>query len=245
VVNASLAEHLFPGGAVVGRTFSLDRYIGRETHSTTAVVVGVAGDTRSSEVREAPRAKLYHAGRATSRSRHVLVRSDEPADVVMTRIRAVVHEVDAALPITSLGPLRTQLGESLSAERILARLGTLLAVFAALLAAIGAFALASQSVADRTRELSIRAACGASRQHLLHLVVRGSLRVSLPGIAIGLAVYWVASRWLEARLFGLGALDLSTLSLAVVGLLVTVTAAIAKPALRATRVESAVILRAE
>jgi ABC-type antimicrobial peptide transport system permease subunit len=173
------------------------------------------------------------------------VQASEPASAVMERIRGVVHEVDPALPITSLRPLRDDVAEELSEDRVLARMSGLVALLAALLAATGVISVVSQLVTERTREFGIRTALGASSRDILRQIIVGVAGRSLAGVALGLGLYWEASRWLGTRLYGIGPLDPGTLGMAVAALIATAIVAALVPAVRATRVDPAVALRAE
>ena len=245
IVNETMARDLFPGQPAVGRTFELERYIGMATIQVTAEIVGVARDARSSAVRTAPRPALFHMRQAPYRWPTILVRGDGPDGAVIEQIRNVVRRVDPALPITALAPLADEVAESLSEDRVLARVSALVAIMAALLAATGVFAVISQVVTERRRDFGIRTALGASVADIVRHVLRGVLVPVTIGIAVGLGLYWLSSRWLETRLFGVRPLDPMTVTLAVVVLIsLSVTAALL-PARRASRVDPVVALRAE
>lgn len=140
----------------MGSTPTLSTIRLASSFSSTAVVVGVAGDTRSLDARREPRPVLYHTRQSMWRYGVILVRSAEPERVVIDRIRGVVHDVDPALPITSLRPLRDDVAEELSEDRVLARMSALVALLAALLAGTGVISVVSQLVTERTREFGIR-----------------------------------------------------------------------------------------
>ena len=173
------------------------------TLSSTALVVGVAGDTRSSAVRGQPRAVLYHAREPVWRYGHILVRAEEPDGAALEHIRGVIREVDPALPISSLRPLRDDVAEALSADRVLARLSGLVALFAAVLAGAGVVSVISQLVAERVRDFGIRRALGATNVDILLELLKGVLVQATLGIVVGFGLYLATARWLEARLFGL------------------------------------------
>ena len=244
-MNETMARDLFPGQPAVGRTFELERYIGMATTQATAEIVGVARDARSSAVRTAPRPALFHMRQAPYRWPTILVRADGPEGAAMEQIRNVVRRVDPALPITALAPLADEVAESLSEDRVLARVSALVAIMAALLAATGVFAVISQVVTERRRDFGIRTALGASVADIVRHVLRGVLVPATIGIAVGLGLYWLSSRWLETRLFGVRPLDPMTVTLAVAVLISISVAAALLPARRASRVDPVVALRAE
>jgi putative ABC transport system permease protein len=245
VLNTTMAHDLFGNDPAVGHTFELDRYIGMASLPSTALVVGVVGDTRTGSVRGEPRPALYHARRPEYRWGTILVRAGEPAGIAMERIRGVVRDVDTALPITMLGPLGDQVAEDLSEDRVLARLSALVALLAALLAATGVVSVISQLVVERTRDFGIRTALGASAGDILGYMLKGVVMQSALGIGLGLGLYWGVSRWLAGRLFGLGALDPVTIAAAAMAVLAIAVIAAIVPARRATRIDPAVALRAD
>lgn len=245
VVNATMARDLFGGEAVVGRTFDLERSIGMARLPSTAVIIGVAGDSHSGAVRDVPKAAIYHTRGSSRRYGSILVRSNEPAGAAMQRMRQVVHDVDPALPITTLRPLQDDVTEDLSEDRVIARLSAMVALLAALLSATGVGSVISQIVIERKRDFGIRTALGASSSDILGHVLKGVTAQSAVGVLLGLALYSGVSRWLEARLFGVAPLDPVTLGAAVIALVAVALGAAMVPARRATRIDPAVALRAE
>jgi putative ABC transport system permease protein len=124
----------------------------------------------------------------------------------------------------------------------------LLGVFSSLalaLAAIGLYGVIAYSVVQRTQEIGIRMAIGAQRRDVLELVLRGGLKLVLIGVAFGLAGSLALTRILRSQLFGVTAHDPFTFVTIAALLLVVATLACLLPALRATRVDPLVALRAE
>ena len=245
MLNETMARDLFPRQPAVGRTFELERYIGMASPRSIAVVVGVVRDTGSSAVRRPPRPALFHMRQAVYRWPTILVRSDERDGAAMEKIRDVVRGVDPALPITSLKPLGHELGESLSEDRVLARVAGLIALIAMLLASTGVFAVISQVVTERTRDFGIRTALGASAADIMRYVFGRLLRPAALGVVAGVGLYWLSGRWLETRLFAIQPLDPLTVIAAVMAMVtISVTAALL-PARRASRIDPVIALRAE
>src|SRR6185437_11856829 len=124
----------------------------------------------------------------------------------------------------------------------------LVGVFAAatlLLALVGVYGVIDYSVAQRTREMGIRMALGAPASSLVSLVVRHGLRIAIAGVAAGLAAALLLGRFVSGLLYGIGAADPPTLGVSAIVIGVVAIAATMLPALRATRVDPAVTLRAE
>jgi ABC-type antimicrobial peptide transport system permease subunit len=113
------------------------------------------------------------------------------------------------------------------------------------LAVVGVYGLMSYSVAQRERELAVRAAVGASRGSLLGLIVTEGLRLSAAGIAAGLTMAWAASGAIASLLYEVSATDAIVFVAAAAGLAAVAAAGYALPALRASRVEPVAALRAE
>jgi len=124
----------------------------------------------------------------------------------------------------------------------------LLLAFGALaltLAAIGTYGVIAYSVSQRTQEIGIRMALGASRQDVLRMVVGGGLRLAIAGVLIGMALSLAAGRFISTLLFGVRATDPITFSAVAAALLATAVLAAWIPARRATRVDPMVALRYE
>ncbi len=240
VLSASLARTLFGTEHAVGRMFEIEL-----PEPSPAVVVGVVGDTRSTALRRESRPAFYHTGRPVMNAWSILVRTGEPTGLTRAHVREIVRRVDAALPITSLEPLSDQMADALSVDRALARLSALFALFAAVLALTGVAGLVRQVTIERSRDFAIRVALGASRAHIIRDVLGGTATLAVVGLVTGLSVYWWASRWLVARLYGLEALDAGVLATVATLLLGGACLAALGPALRAAHADPALALRQE
>jgi ABC-type antimicrobial peptide transport system permease subunit len=119
------------------------------------------------------------------------------------------------------------------------------ATLALLLAAVGLYGVVSYSVAQRQRELGIRAAIGAGKKDLIGLVLREGLTVTAMGIALGLVISLSVTHFMGAMLFGVTPLDGVTFATAPLVVLAVATLACARPALRAASIDPALALRAE
>ena len=160
-------------------------------------------------------------------------------------IRAAVHEVDPGQPVSDLRTMDQRIAMSMGPRRSAV---TLLSVFAAMaltLAAVGLFGLIRYNVTQRTQEIGVRMALGASRRDILEMVLGESLRLALLGVAGGLLAAFTLTRVLASLLYGVSATD--PLTFAGTALLLTCVALLASwvPAWRATRVDPLVALRYE
>ena len=180
ILNSVMADDLFADGPAVGQVFELQRFVGASKFVSAATVVGVVGDTRSSAVREPPRPALYHGRTPSLRFGTILVRADASEDV-LRRVRGIVRQVDPAVPVATLRPLRDKVIERISEDRVQARLSAIQALLAVLLGAAGIFAVVGQHVSERTRDFGIRSALGASTSQIVRQALRPVIRAAALG----------------------------------------------------------------
>ena len=163
-------------------------------------------------------------------------------------IRSAMREVDSNLPLSNIRTQVQQADETLSMERMFAKLLTLFGVIAQLLAAIGLYGVMAYAVSQRTQEIGIRMALGADRRKVLMMIVRQGMTLTVVGIAIGLGAAFVLMKYLESLtslLFGVEASDPGTF-VVIAGLLgVVALLACLVPARRATKVDPLTALRYE
>ena len=164
---------------------------------------------------------------------------------VLGTVRGELQQLDRTLPLTNVFTLADIFGQALWAPRMAA---SLLAVFAGLslvLAIIGIYGVMAYAVSQRTRELGIRMALGASRSDVVRLVVAQGLRLTLMGVAVGLAASLAVTRLIASLLYAVSATDLVTFTVVPLLLAAAALGASYLPALRATRIEPMVALRYE
>ena len=238
VVNEAFARRYFPGTSPLGRTVDQD---GRRM-----TVVGVAGDGKYTSLTEAPQPLVYRPY-----SQHYVpyitlhVRSAGDPRRLERALRAAFERTDPNLPFLDVRTLEEQMG----VVTLFQRVGTwMLVAFGALalgLAAVGVYGVLSHSVGQRTREIGVRMAVGASRRDVLALIVGGAMRLALAGLAAGLVLAAGAGRLLRSQIFGVSPLDPVTF-VGVIALLAAVALLAAwLPARRAARVDPIVALQAE
>jgi len=157
----------------------------------------------------------------------------------------VVHNIDPNQPITAIRSMEENIAQSISQPRFRTVLLAVFAGIALVLAAVGIFGVMAYSVAQRTRELGLRMALGASRSQVLQLVLAHGVRLTLIGVAIGLAGTFLLTRYVSSLLFNVPAYDPMTLVGVVAALIVISLCACYLPARRATLVDPIVALREE
>ena len=242
IVNTALARLYWPGENPIGKRVRFDD----DAASPWAPVIGVVADTRQLGLKEAPPPLLYVPYEQLGLPfTTVAVRSALPQTAVTALLKAQLAAVDGDLAFGDINPLETELRDSLAEARFRAILIGVFALLALALAAVGLYGLIGYTVTQRTREIGIRVALGASPRQVLLPTVRDGVTLALVGIGCGVVVAFAAERALSAFVFGIGTTD--PLTLAAVSLLLLVVAATASyiPSRRALKVDPVVALRAE
>jgi ABC-type antimicrobial peptide transport system permease subunit len=211
-------------------------------------VVGVAANVKNSGLTGDEEPEYYRLRRKRAEDWHddavAIIKTNLPADVTETWIRSQVAALDPTIPV-EIATLSEQVSRLADQPRFETLLVSLFAATGLLLAMVGLYGVISFLVAQRTQEIGVRIAVGATRGDILRLFLRSGFRLILPGLAIGLASGFAASRLFSSLLFGVGPHD-PAVFVSVGGLLFFVAlAATAIPAAGATRVDPTVALRAE
>ncbi len=241
ILSEGLARHLYPGGAAVGRRLVVD-------YSTAGTypydIVGVVSDVRFSGPRAESRHEIYlpHAQRPYL-VMNVAVRSSGDPRLLAPAVRQILHELDPAKPAHGLYDLSELLGATYARDRYLMLVLSAFAAVAVLLALVGVHGVLSHRVRERTREIGIRIALGASEAHLLRWTAGQMLRLVLAGLLIGAALSAGLARVVAGLLFGTSPLDPAAL-LAVAALPLMAFVVSLHPAWRAARTPAAQVLRA-
>jgi len=240
VVDEKLAERTFGGMSAVGRVLQVQRRGEFSAHP----IVGIAGSTVALGLRRGHEPSVYApAGPLTAAT--FQVRSSLGHADAMAVIRRVVREVEPRLAVDAIQTTAAEIDRLTAEEQVLARLGSVLAILALGLAIAGLYAAVACTVQERTRELGIRMALGASRVAIGRDVLRRAAAMAAVGLVGGLALYVWASQFIASQLFGLSALDPAVVTAACGLLVATALAAAWLPARRATRVDPTIALRAE
>ena len=271
IVNRELANGISRGGSVVGRCLQ----VGEQTNApetprgvtgaargntTTAAtpeiagactrIVGVVETQRHRYLEEANRPMLYLA-RAQNPNAvkwggpSLIVRTSGNAEEHVGEIRAAVAGLRGDLPFVNARPLTELVRRDLLPFQLGATLFSMFSVLALALAAVGLYGVLGYFVSERRPEIGIRRSLGAQASSVIALVVRQSFAPVAAGLAIGLVVAFIATRFLETLLFGVHYRDAVSFLAAVAFLLIVATAATLLPALRAARVDPMVALRTD
>jgi putative ABC transport system permease protein len=244
IINQKLAQRLWPGENPIGKRISWPTVVGPPR--APLEVIGVVADVKYlSLVRDAPLLMYVpltenYSGRATFIVRTV----SSPADFSAV-LRRGVSSVDKSLPVFGVQTMPEHLALSLWQQRMAASLISAFGLLALLLATLGLYSVVAQSVAQRTREIGVRMALGASREGILRLVLTQGMALALAGVAAGLIAGLALPRLLSGLLFGVSTLDPWTLISASITLVLVTLLACYVPARRAAKVDPMVALRYE
>jgi predicted permease len=241
LMNETAARYFFKAESPIGRRFGLGG------QSREFEIVGLVKDGKAYSLRDAPERFFYlpvlqdeNPSDAT-----FYVRARGATDALARRLREVVREVDASLPVYGMSTMERTVDESLFFERMIAALSTAFGLLATVLAALGLYAVMSYAVLRRTREIGIRMALGAERGRVLWLVLREVAILAAVGVALGLPSALGLARLVSSQLYGLSPADPPTLALATLVLAAVAFLAGYLPASRATRVDPLTALRYE
>jgi putative ABC transport system permease protein len=244
VINESLAARKFRGLDPIGQRIR----IGGANTRPWDEIVGVVGDVKQASLA----AGQSNAAYATTdqwlwadTEQWLVVRTRGDAAAITGAIRNAVWSVDKDQPIVRVARMESLVAATEAARRFALTIFAAFALVALALAATGIYGVLSGSVAERTREIGVRAALGASRTDILALVVRQAMTLTTLGIALGVAGAFAVSRFLITLLYGVSRVDALTYSGVIAMLLCVSGIACAVPAWRAARVDPSVTLRAD
>jgi putative ABC transport system permease protein len=238
IINESLARQLWPGLDPLGRKIRVNG---------TSTVVGVVADVRHGSLEASGGNEMYLDCRQCGdwSAMEMVVRSKRPAESLVPEVRAALLAYDPGLPNGEYYPLERLIDDAVGPRRLITQLLGFFSVLALGLAVIGLYGVMAFAVAQRRQEIGIRMAIGAQRGDILRLVLQGGLRLVAIGVALGLAGSLALTRVLQGQLYGISSHDPLTFVAISALLAVVATVACLVPALRATRVDPLIALRAE
>jgi putative ABC transport system permease protein len=209
VVSQEIA-HRFFGDAnhALGSQISFET--GDHRERAPATIIGVAADVRVPGLQGAPRRQLYVLDAHESiRGFHLIVRAERP-EAFAPHLRAAIREVDPDLPAYQLRTVAEAFDDEYSTNRLLSGLFAALAIVAVLLAAAGLYAVMSYAVSQRTQEIAVRMALGASSRDVAAGVVGNSLKLTTFGLALGLTGAFALAVSARSTLYEIGPSDAAT-----------------------------------
>jgi len=249
VINERLAKREFPNEDPVGKRILIQEIVPGKTELGPDIsweVVGVVHDERLNGVADERSAGFYVSNQQTPVYFNTLsVKANVNVASLQKAVEAAIRSVNKNQPLTDILTLDRIKDQALASNRLQSILLGIFAALALLLSAVGIYGVISYSVAQRTQELGIRAALGASKPSLLWLVLRRGLILTLAGLVLGVGGALGLTRLMASLLYNIGAHDPMTMA-AVAAVLVAVAAfACYVPARRATKVDPLVALRYE
>ena len=252
VINRHMAERYWGVARAIGRHLA---FTDVENHAEWMEVVGVVGDVHTFGLGDDVRDEVYMPLRqqraedlsalSGQLSISFVLRTAGPPETLAAAIPAALASVDATMPVGRVESMAARLGDSLARQRFAATLLGAFAVLALLLAAAGIYAVMAYLVAERTHEMGVRLALGATSGGVLRLILWSGVRLTTLGVAAGLMSSLAATQLLAGQLFGVTPGDPATYVAASALLAFTAVLACCVPALRAARVDPMVALRYE
>jgi predicted permease len=243
IISETMARRYFPAENPIGKRM---KHGGPHQNLPYMEIVGVVGDVKYGGLDRANEPVYYEpAAQSTSRPMWLVVRTRGAAATTASSISAQIRSIDASVPISELDPMSRVLYDSVELPRFRAWLMGGFAFAALLLACVGLYGVIAYYVAQRTHEIGIRMALGATSQRVLGLIVGRTVRLVFGGILVGTLGALALVRFLKSMLFGTSPFDAPTFGL--VALLLTFVAILAAwlPARRAARIDPMEALREE
>ena len=236
LVNQEVVRRYFPGETLVGKNLAGGR--------RPPAIVGVVADVKATAMAIRPEPIVYIPMEQSPLFRtRLAVRTHGDPQALLPTIQRLVSSIDPDLPVFEVKPLAQIAADAVATQRFALWLFGLFAALALLLSALGVYGVLAYAVAHRLPEFGIRAALGASPGQLLAMVLRQGLRLGTMGIATGIGMALLVTRWLQGLLFGVRPFDAPTFAVVAVLFGMIVLAACLLPARRAGRVDPMTTIR--
>lgn len=250
VVNETLARQFFGTAGAVGRRLKSG---GVRSPAPWLTIVGIVPDVREAGMDKPVLPEVFFSALQTDtsmiqglmRTASYVVRTDADVGQTMNEMRRAIHELDPGLPLVGLQPLSNIVGSSLGERTFNTVLLGAFAALALVLAAVGIYGLIAYAVVQRTREIGLRLAIGASPASVLGLVVGDGTRLAAAGVVIGLAGAFALTRLMRSVLFDVAPFDPIAITGAAAVLFIVAALASWLPARRAARIDPLTAMRGE
>jgi predicted permease len=243
LVDERMARELWPRGDALGKRF---RTGGQNSTTPWITVIGVVGGVKQYTLESDSRMAIYlpHA-QYPAREMNLVLKSASAPEPLAGALRETLKAFDPDLPLFNVRTMDDRVAESLARRRFAMQLLTLFAAIALVLATIGTYGVMSYLVSQGTRELGIRLALGATPGNVVWLVGRQTATIAALGVASGLVMALLVTRFMQSLLFEIGSVDPLTFAVISVFLLAVALVAGFVPARRAGRIDPLLSLRAE
>jgi putative ABC transport system permease protein len=255
MVNEEFAKKFLTKGGGLGSRITIGKGVGPEFEEPPREIVGVVGNIRQGSLNEPPMPIMYvptaqvNDGVVALNNRIAsaewLVRTKLQPFSLSADIQRELREASGGLPVAHIRSMHQVVGESTARNDFNMTLLTIFAGVALLLAAIGVYGLMAYSVQQRTQEIGVRMALGATPQQVRKMVVVQGMQLALVGVVVGVGLSLALTRLMKSMLFGVKPYDLATMILVPILLSAVTLMAAYLPARRASRVDPMVALRYE
>jgi putative ABC transport system permease protein len=246
IVNQAFVRQHFPNEDPLGKRIRFGLPTTPLGQSPWLLIIGVVNNVRHLDLATPSRPESYTPLEQAPRPALTLtVRTSGAPEALLTAVRGRLRALDANLPLYNVQTMEQVVARSLFTQRLTTNVMLMFGGVALLMATIGLFGLISYAVSQRTRELGIRLALGATTRDVLRLIIGQGVKLALAGLGLGLAGSFALMRMLKTMLFGVSAADPLTFTASALLLLLVALLACWIPARRATKVDPMIALRSE
>ncbi len=241
VVNETFGQRYFPGEDPLGRRIRFG-----DDDRPWFTIVGIIADVRTRGARESAQVETFVPyWQLTEPGMNVILKAAGDPALLAAPLRRAVADLDRGVPVAGITTLEAIVRESIEQPRFFALLSGAFAILALSLAAIGLYGVLAYTVSQRTTEIGVRMALGATASEVFRLVIGEGLRLTAAGLVFGIVGSLAVGRLLTTMLFGVGPADPRIFAGTAVVLVAAAALACVIPARRATRVDPMIALRAE
>jgi putative ABC transport system permease protein len=238
IINEAATKKYFPGEAALGRSVKIN--------DEDRTIVGIVGDVHQSSLETEPRTEAYvPVGQARTSFGELVIRTSGDPYQVLPAVKAAVLQVLPDVPLRNVRTMGEVLSRRVAQRRLNMLLLGLFGLLGLVISAVGIYGVMAYVVAQRTREIGVRMALGATRSNVMTMVLRSAGVMVTIGLVVGGIGAWYLSAAAKTFLFRLEANDPRAFAAAVVALSLAALLASAIPARRAASVDPMVALRAE
>lgn len=255
VISEAMAKKFWPKGNPIGERITVDKYLGPDFASLPREIIGVAGDVRDLGMNKEPSPMIYVPqaqvpNGMTGIDARVLpvtwaVRTAMEPYSISTAIQRALRDASGGLAVAHIRSMEEVIGHSTARSDFNTLLLTAFAMASLLLAAVGIYGLIVFSVQQRTHEIGIRLAVGATPPQVRNMVVSQGMRLALAGVLAGGLASLPLARYMETLVYGVKAIDPGVIAVSCLTLALVAALASYIPAYRASRLDPASVLRSE
>jgi predicted permease len=238
IIDNKFAQRFWPHGNAIGKHV----WFGSDPTKNNLTIVGVVGTVKQYGLDVDGKIVVY--GPSANAGYQVARTSGDPATVARAIIKKI-HQLDPTLTVFDVRTMTDRMSDSMARQRFSTTMLGAFSGFALLLAIVGVYGVISNLVAQGAHDIGVRMALGAERRGILLMVLRQGMELTVVGVVVGLVGAVALTRAMASLLFGVSATDLMTFSVVPIVLMATAAVAVCIPALRATRVDPTVALRAD